>query len=328
MPSSRRENRRGPRRERRIGRDGRRRSSRREGSRSADLPGPEFVADAADLEDTEPHGPPIGDAYGGDRGVAAASAGLLQNDHLPAASGIADVTNGAKGDINFTPLRKGLMAWNAIVLLFSIVLLTEGVVLMYQAYDIRGALGKGTSHGTEVAATEGGLGVSVMMTGLLAFILGATQFTHCCHAECCAQMSYIIWSVFLVIYDFGVAFALVAVANWDRVQKSMKNSPHFNELAEIAVPPYGPGAQANLYFIVGILVASSIFQIVAVVLHVRRRTELANWFIADVLADPTIDAQSYGSHGSKNNARLAELRDYYAQLYAEHGLAVPSELRV
>ena len=95
-----------------------------------------------------------------------------------------------------------------------------------------------------------------------------------------------------------------------------------------AVPAYSESAKTNLYVVVGVLVVSGLMQIGAVVLHVKRRTELANWFIMDV-DDQTggDDSGSYGSGSAKNNNRLAELRDYYAQLYAEHGLSVPSELR-
>lgn len=64
----------------------------------------------------------------------------------------------------------------------------------YKAADIdgtltAGALGNGTA--ADEAATEGGLGVSVLSAGLLAFVLAATQFTDCCHTECCAQLSYV-----------------------------------------------------------------------------------------------------------------------------------------
>merc|ERR1719387_110070 len=124
---------------------------------------------------------------------------------------------------DFTPLRTKLVAWNAVLLALGITLLVEGIYLMYGAFDIAEALTGEMANSTALsdeAATEGGLGVSVLMAGLLCFILAATQYTMCCHAECCAQMSYIIWSMFLVVYDLGVSFAIIAVANWDKVQQS------------------------------------------------------------------------------------------------------------
>lgn len=263
-------------------------------------------------------------AVSGQGGLAAANEGLLQQGAQAA------VPPGQhRLDVDFTPLRTKLVVWNAFLLVFGITLLTEGLYLMYQAYNIAGAFGTDSAAGDTAAAdTEGGLGASVVMAGLLVFILAATQYTQCCHAECCAQMSYIIWSMFLVIYELGVSFAVIAVANWDKVQQNMGESDMSENLSKIAVPAYSPGAKANLYVVVGVLVASGLMQIGAVVLHVKRRTELANWFIMDMDDQTGGDDQSYGSgSGKNNNNRLAELRDYYAQLYAEHGLSVPSELR-
>lgn len=274
------------------------------------------------MDDGVPYG-------GGGGGMTAASEGLLQpggNTAIP--PGRHTMHH------DFTPLRTKLVAWNAVLLALGITLIVEGMYLMYEAFDIAEALTGDMANSTALsdeAATEGGLGVSVLMAGLLCFILAATQYTMCCHAECCAQMSYIIWSMFLVVYDLGVSFAIIAVANWDKVQRSLDGNPDDDlskQLAKMKVPEYDDTARANLYAMVGVLVVSGIMQIVAVVLHVRRRQELANWFIDTSMDDQTYDEGSYGSGSQgKNSNRLAELRDYYAQLYAEHGLSVPSELR-
>ena len=143
--------------------------------------------------------------------------------------------------------------------------------------------------------------------------------------------------MFLVVYEFGVSFAIVAVANWDEIKRQFDSDPERassdlgREIAEIsvAVPSYTGQAKMNLYAIVVMLIIGGIMQIVAVVLHVQRRTELAHWFIDTNMDDHTWDGGSYGSSADlgKSSSRLAELRDYYAQLYAEHGLSVPSELR-
>lgn len=330
-------------------RSGSKRKSSRTGSRRRRDERNEVVKDDTEPEEAAPtynvsvHG---GDGAVDSASAEAADAGLLAHAHPPAGDASAAPPGhvGHNDKRDFTTLRNRIVCWNAVQLALSISLLVEGVFLMYQAYDIHDVLSNGLSNATtmsqanatQIAATEGGLGVSVVTTGFLAFILAATQYTRCCHAECCAQMSYLIWSMFLVIYELGVAFALVAVANWDKVQKKIENgdfaSKHANKLAELAVPAYGPGARGNLYAIVGVLVLSGIMQVGAVVLHVRRRNELANWFINGGEAEEynTLGSQTYGSGSkdeSKNEARLAELRNYYAQLYAEHGLTVPKELR-
>lgn len=313
-------------------RDGGRRSRRGGGARGEEDPDPYESPGPAGYEapsGTQTPEVPYGGAGGG---MAAAREGLLQNQ-----PGGAVPPGGGRPHVDFTPLRTKLVVWNAVLLLFGVTLLVEGMHLMYQAYGIGDAVAAHRAGGvhadkvvalTDEAATEGGLGASVVMAGLLAFILAATQYTQCCHAECCAQMSYIIWSMFLVIYELGVSFAVIAVANWDKVQKKLADQGLDQELNKIAVPAYSKGAKMNLYVVVGVLVASGIMQIGAVVLHVKRRTELENWFIMDPIDDQTAgDTGSYGSGSGKNSNRLAELRDYYAQLYAEHGLSVPSELR-
>merc|ERR1719424_1893743 len=111
-------------------------------------------------------------------GLAAASEGLLQNQASAAPPGQ------QRPHVDFTPLRTKLVVWNAVLLALGITLLVEGLYLMHEAY-----LGYDGSTLSDTAAaqadTEGGLGGTVLVAGLLVFILAATQYTQCCHAECC-----------------------------------------------------------------------------------------------------------------------------------------------
>lgn len=222
---------------------------------------------------------------------------------------------------------RGYQIWNAVMMLLGGVLLLEAVFCMAAGFaeedDVFTVNVTAADEGDEIytlADVQLAIGMCLGAVGLGQFLLGGFSICGCCskHNACttCLHALYFTLASLLIASEVVMALAMFVLQDWDAFKGRFKI-----EIAESADDMMA-SQDMNLVlcgFMVE-LILSVFVQVGAMIFHVTHNTMKQDQHGGLTATD------SYGSE-SFTEKRLDHMRKYYAQLYVENGLQIPSELR-
>jgi len=241
----------------------------------------------------------------------------------------------------------GVQVWNGTIMVLACIFIVEATIFFWmgmQAPDMQFASPtNGTSWNTTLTTVsqgklEVGLGIALYIAAASMIGLAVSQCMACCFEKSFMKVVYTLFCVLLIGYELLFIYVIVAIEHWDVFKE---------EINGVTITKTSKSLEDCMWLLVPELVISMFMQIGGMVFHLAWRQQLrmrdgmeANSFCCGLCGDeePQPGARyrklfKTFSGGESNVVleenhilRLESMREYYAQLYVENGLDVPTEL--
>lgn len=224
---------------------------------------------------------------------------------------------------------QGYKIWNSVLLMLGVVMVIEAAFCFSAGVNHKGEAIVAVTAGGEkpprysLGDVQLAIGLCLASVGLTQLLLGFLSVVGCCdksrlHGCCatCVHALYFTVSSLLIAVEVVLSLAMFVLQDWDQFKGNFE--------IDIQMPADEGNSRANMNlvlcgFMVELILAVFV-QVGAMVFHVTYASG-SDQHYDDYETSEGNESESF------TEKRLAHMRKYYADLYRENGLKVPSELQ-